>query len=190
MAAQEGDVLYTERVIGANSIPGNITAGDIAKLVPIIFPLGGQFLADPNEFNGWGIIGPYDNSNTQDLGNVGDTTPSRLAGGLVYPFDVRLKRFYAWHYNSNSAVQPWGWAILRQEKFAGSNNESSVYIVDEAASNQLRDYGNNQTQLTDMTLDHVIPAGETLVLGIVAPTANTTNYYARILSGYFQFERL
>ena len=44
MAAQEGDVLYTERVIGANRIPGSVTAGEIAKLVPIIFPLGGQFL--------------------------------------------------------------------------------------------------------------------------------------------------
>ena len=60
--------------------------------------------------------------------------------------------------------------------------------MDEAGSGNLRDYGNTTTQLTDITLDHTIPAGETLVLGVVAPTAVATNYYARIMSGFLTFE--
>ena len=154
----------------------------------IHFPLAGQYLLDPNELNAWGAIGPYDNIVSQDLGNVGDLTPSRLAGGLVYPFDVKLTRMYAWHQNSNVAVEPWGWVLFRQEKFVDTTNESSVYILDEAGSGNLRDYGNTTTQLTDITLDHTIPAGETLVLGVVAPTAVATNYYARIMSGFLTFE--
>ena len=155
-----------------------------------IFPLGGQFLLDPNEMNGWGVQGPYDDVISNDWGNVGDTTPTRLVGGLVYPFDVKIKQFYAWHRNSNAAVHAWGWILLRQTKTEDTLDQSSVFILDEVGSGSLRDYGNNRNQLTNISLDHTIPAGETLGLAVAAPTAVATNYYVQVMSGYFLLERI
>ena len=82
----------------------------------IIVPLGGQFLLDPNEINGWGITGPTDDSNTVDLGDSNVTNLSRFAGGYCWPFAVRLKRMFAWHYNSNNNAQAWGWVVSRQAR--------------------------------------------------------------------------
>jgi len=160
----------------------------------IHFPLGGQFLLDPNEYNGWGILGPYDNTNSQDLGNVG-AVPNRLAGGLVYPFDVKVKRLYAWHYNNNADAQAWGWKLLRQVKTPNSNTVSSVNIMAEVADNGgvgPRDYGNTRNQITDIDLSAsaTVPAGEIIVLGVEAPTAVTTNRYVRVMSGYLELERV
>jgi len=167
---------------------------EVLKFSPIIFPLGGQFMLDPNEFNGWGVIGPYDNSNNQDLGNVGVANPSRIAGGVVYPFDVQLKRFYAWHQNNNAAAQAWGWRIGRQQKTDAANTVTWNSILDEVGDNGgtgPRDYLNTTTQLTDLDLSAsaIIPAGETIVMGVESPTAVATNYWVRIMSGYFEFQR-
>lgn len=171
-----------------------LLAEKLNELNSIVIPLGGQFLLDPNEYNGWGILGPYDNSNTQDLGNVG-AVPNRVAGGFCFPYDVKLVRFYAWHYNSSSAAEAWGWRILRQEKNDASNVVSFVNLLDEIGDNGgigPRDYGNTTNQLTDVDLsaNGAIPAGEVVVLGTEAPTAVGTNYYSRILSGYFEFHRV
>lgn len=190
MPAALADLLIAER----SSVLGNVTGLDLVKLVPIIFPLGGQFLADPNEHNGWGAIGPYDNSNTQDLGNVGTNT-NRVAGGLCFPFDVKLNRFYAWHRNNNVAVEPWGWRIGRQLKTADSNTVSRTSILDEVGDNAgvgPRDYASTENKLVDINLsaNPAIPAGEVVVLGIESPTAVTTNRYVQIMSGFFEFERV
>lgn len=190
MPAQLDDGIAAERT----GIHGRVTAGDIVKLVPIIFPLGGQFLLDPDEFNAWGVIGPIDNINTQDLGNVG-ANPSRFSGGLVFPFDVRLTHLYAWHANSDASAQAWGWRIIRQEKFAGVNTATSVDILAEVFDNAgvgPRNYADNRVQKTDIDLSAsgIIPAGQTITLGVESPTAVGTNYYVRIMSGYLQFARV
>ena len=190
MPAAGTDKVYLER----GGIAGAEDLISVLKLVPIIQQLGGQFLLDPNEYNGWGTLGTFDNSNTQDLGNIG-AAPARLAGGFSYPFDVKLVRFFAWHYNSNGGALPWGWRIVRQEKIASSSAVSFVNILDEVGANGgdgPRDYGNTQTQKTDLNLSAVdtIPAGEVIVLGVESPTAITSNNYVRILSGFFEFKRV
>ena len=119
-----------------------------------LWPLGGQFLLDPNEINGWGIQGPIDHSNTQDLGNVGAANLSRLSGGLCFPFAVRIEHFFAWHSNSAANAQAWGWVLAKQQKTAGSNTVTTTYILDEVADNGgtgPRNYGNNQNQQTDIS---------------------------------------
>jgi len=161
---------------------------------PIFFPLAGQFLLDPGEFNGWGVIGPYDNLNTQDLGNVG-AGESRLSGGICYPFDVRMIRLFAWHRNNNGAALAWGWHIVRQKKNAGSNSVTNVPLLSEVADNggvAPRDYLNTVTQNTDVDLSSasIVPAGETIVLGVESPTAITTNRYVQVMSGFLQMERV
>ena len=160
-----------------------------------VVQLGGQFLLDPGEFNGWGPLGYLDNSNTQDLGNVGATSISRVAGGLCFPFDVRLKRFFAWHYNSSSAAHVWGWRIDRQTKNDASNTVSGETLLSQVGDNGgagPNDFGNTINQKTDLSFSGqpIISAGDVVVLGVEAPTAVTTNYYVRILAGYLEFERL
>ncbi len=162
-------------------------------------PLGGQFRLDTNnnEINGWGSVGPVDDSNTQQIGAVGDTTLSRNAGGIVFPFDVHLRRFYVWHRNNNADAQPWGWVIHRQVKTAASNTVSTTYVLDEVADNGgtgPRDYGNNTNQLADIDLTAVtaaqnIPAGEMIGLGVAAPTAGVNQRNVQIQGGYLLFER-
>lgn len=192
MAAQNGDALAAERL----GIAGRVTAEDIIKLTPVLFELGGQFLMDPNEFNGWGTIGPIDDTNNQDLGNVAAAV-SRTAGGLIYPFDVQPIRMFAWHYNSNNSALPWGWRIAVQEKNAASNTVTTTDMIREcvgtgATAVAPRDYGNTVTQQTDIDLSgvSVVPAGQVIVLGVESPTATTTNYYVRVMAGYIQFARV
>lgn len=196
MGAQFNDIFYAERL----GIPGNLTGLDIVKLVPIIIPISGQFLLDPNEINGWGAIGIFDNTNTQDLGNVGANALNRNAGGICFPFDVRIKRLAGWHRNNNAAAQAWGWVLARQSKTPSSNATSNIFMLDESVDRgagfegqfNLRDYGNNQNQFTDLTNfnNDVIPAFEVIVLGVGAPTAVTTNRYVQVQSMFLEFERL
>ena len=160
-----------------------------------MFWLGTQFLLDPGEVNGWGILGIYDNSNTQDLGNIGAANLNRIAGGLKFPWDVRIKRFNADHYNSIATALPWGWVLFSQEKNPGSNTVTTTYLLDEVTSNNgvgPRDYGNTTNQETDLILPStaIVPAGHTLGMGVAAPTAVGTNNYVRILSGYLLMEKV
>lgn len=168
---------------------------------PIIFPLSGQFLLDPNEINGWGAVGPYDNSNNQDLGNSQVTNFNRLAGGLCFPFDVTIDRLYAFHRNNNGSAQAWGWVLASMTKTPGSNTVATNIILNEVTENAgvgPRDYQNNQNQLTDIDLDSLglsvaqrtLTAGDVLVLAVDAPTAVTTNYWVQIQSGYIQLSRV
>ena len=174
---------------------------DVAQLSAtsdqIIFPLNGQFLLDPGETNGWGSVGPFDNSNTQDLGNHDAATISRLSGGIVFPFDVNLVRLVAWHRNSNASAQAWGWVISDLQKTAGSNTQTTSYVLHETQANGNvgpRDYSNNQNQQTDIDLSGIaagqgIPAGNVINLAVAAPTAATTNYYVQVMAGYIELER-
>jgi len=193
MPVQLDDILYLER----SGISGNESVLSLIKKIPIIHQVGGQFLLDPNEINGWGVLGWIDNSNTQDLGNVGAANLTRIIGGLVFPFDVRIKRFFAKHYNSNGGALPWGWVVGRQRKNTPGNTTTTTFMLDEsfdrgAGQFGLRDYGNNQNQESDITsfVDDIIPSGEVIFLGVGAPTANTTNQFVRILAGYLEFERV
>lgn len=178
-------------------------------VAPIFKDLAGQFLADPNEFNGWGVLGPFDNTNSQDLGNVGAAV-NRLVGGYCFPFDVKLTRIYAWHQDNNAdgaGLLAWGWRVGFQEKTAGSNDKTDTDLLREvtgagATGVAPRDYNSTANQLTDITAtsnfapgngflaDTAIPAGATVYFGIETPTAEATNRYVRIMSGYLQFERV
>ena len=163
----------------------------------IIQPVSGQFLLDPNEFNGWGALGFNDETVSTDLGNVGAGV-SRVAGGFCFPYDVKLNKFFAHHYNNNSGAQAWGWRIITQSKQSnGSNTATNTDLLAEVADNGgtgPRDYASTANQTTDISFDAsiapVIPAGDVITLGVESPTAVTTNRYVRIVSGYLQFERV
>ena len=160
--------------------------------------LGNRFLLDPNEINAIGLLGPYDNTHSQDVGNVGVTSLARTAGGFEYPYDVKLKRFRMWHSNSNNAAEAWGWVIAKIEKVDDSTAAlPATYILDEVGDNGgvgPRDYGVTRTFLTDIeipdTPEAIIPAGTMITMGVAAPTANPTNYYVNCHGGYLLFERL
>lgn len=163
----------------------------------IIQQIGGQYLLDPNEYNGWGITGFTDDTNNQDLGNVGSNNLNRVSGGLTYPFDVRIKSFKAYHYNSNVAALPWGWFLARIARNANSNTVTTTWMLDEAFDRgngqfNLRNYLNNRNQTTELSNfeNNIVPAGEIIILGVGAPTAVTTNYYVRVSSGYLEIERV
>ena len=163
---------------------------------PLWFPLAGQWLLDPNEVNGWGVVGPYDNTNTQDLGNVGATTWSSNAGGIMFPFPVKITRFKAVHQNNATAAQAWGWVLGRTTPVDDANAVQPVtFLLDEVAANEgngPRDYSNTRWHITDVdSFDStVIPEGDILTLAVSAPTADGTNRYVRVQSGFLLFERV
>lgn len=160
-----------------------------------VLPLSGQFLLDPNEINGWGILGPHDNTNNQDLGNS-TPQPANLAwtaGGYCFPFDVKLNRLFAWHRNNNNAAEAWGWVVAMQNKTPNATTVSTAFVLDEVDANGgagPRNYLNNRPQQTDVALTGVLSAGAVLCLGVSAPTAQTTNRWVQVLSGYIEVERV
>lgn len=161
--------------IVADEDTGEVSMPNTPKFNEFTHALGGAYLLDPGEINGWGARGPVDESLTTDLGNTQTTNWSRAAGGLMFPFDVRLKRFQCFHYNSNAAAEAWGWAIARQSKAAtttvGTNNRTTTVLLNEVVDNGgvgPRNYLNNVNQQTDITLDEVIPAGEIIVLVLMS----------------------
>lgn len=195
MPAQLNDEILVSRI---NSAGGTITVDELLKSQPIVIPLGGQFLLDPNEFNGWGNVGWTDNSNQQDLGNVG-VDPNRLAGGIVFPYDVNLTTFYAWHRNNNADALAWGWKIGFQEKNAGNNTVAWTNLLTEVADNGgtgPRNYANNTNQLTELYTASgdmsgiTIPGNDVITLGVESPTAVAANRFVQIMGGYMTFERV
>ena len=157
--------------------------------------LGSRFLLDPNEFCGLGVDGIYDQTHTSDLCNVGDS-PVRTAGGITYPFDVQMKRMFAWHYNSAASAQAWGWRIFYQQKYENSTARDNTNILREvigtgATAVAPRDYQNNMEQLTDIDLSDtpIVPAGKMIGWGVEAPTAEGTNRYVYVQTGYFLIEK-
>ncbi len=152
---------------------------------------GGQFLLDPNEVCGWSVRGINDDSHTVDLGDVGSNL-SRLLGGIHFVQDMELHRFSAWHRNSNAGAQAWGWKLTAQEKVDGANTRTNTNVLDEVADNGgagPRNYGNTNTQRTDITLatPFLLPAGHVLGVAVAAPTAQTTNRYVQVMSGLMEF---
>jgi hypothetical protein len=180
-----------------NSLDRRVTSIEDAvnsDIEQITFPIGGQYLLSANDYNGWSDLGPYEGGLSQPLGTVGGAV-DRIAGGVAFPFDVRLVRFFAWHYNSDAGALPWGWRVVRQAKVAGSNAVTFENMLDEVGNNAgvgPRDYGDSQNQLIDIAAfaNDVVPAGEVVVLGVEAPTALSASNYVQIMSGYLQFERI
>lgn len=162
--------------------------------------IGGQFFLDTGEYNGWGVLGAVDETNNQDLGNVGASSLSRIAGGIMYPFDVRIKRLRLVHANNNANAIAFGWAIAKLTKNNSSNTQTTEWLYDEAFDrtangvpngNGLRNYLNNTNQITDISLDVIVEAGKVICLMAGSPSGNgDTNRYVRVQSGYFEFERL
>lgn len=165
---------------------------------PIIQQFAGQFLLDPNEYNGWGPQGFVDETNATDLNNVGAANLISTTGGFVFPFPVKLTGFYASHRNSIATAQAWGWCFYYQTKTASSNTVTTTFLRDESFNRGdgffgLRNYSNTLNQETVLTssdfVDTVIPANTVIGVCVGAPTAVTTNYYIQVMGGYFQFEK-
>lgn len=159
--------------------------------------LAGQYLLDPNEINGLGVIGYTDNTNAQDLGDVGAANLSRLAGGWVFPYDVRIKRMLVWHRNNNAVAEAWGWVVFSQQKTDGNNDVTTTFMLDESFDRgvgqfNLRDYLNLLTQYTEINSfeNDIVFSGDTVGLAVGAPTAVTTNRYVQIMSGFIEFEKI
>ena len=166
-----------------------------------IYHLGGRFLLDTNggvaEINGWGAVGPVDDTNSQDLGNTTDyPTLSRVGGGLMFPEDMRLIRMHVSHYDNNANALRWGWVITRLQKAAtttaGSNAQTEVSVYSEIGA--YRDYTDTQNQLTQLEPadfnNNVILAGEVLNLAVAVDETETTdtNRYVQVLGGFMEFE--
>jgi len=173
----------------------------LARRDNYIYPLGGRFFLDITggiaEINGWGGVGPVDDSNNQDLGNTSAyPNLSRTAGGLMFPEDMRLIRMYASHYDNNANALRWGWVITRLQKAAtttvGSNAQAEIPVYSEIGA--YRDYTTNQNQLTQLEpadfTNNVIPAGEVLNLATAVDETETvdTNRYVQVMAGFMEFE--
>ena len=160
----------------------------------IIVPVSGQFFLDNPaggaEINGWGDQGPTDNNNNFDLGNTAAyPTLNRRAGGLVFPEDMELVRFYAWHRVNNADALDWAWVITRLEKNANSNVQTSSSLYSEIGA--YNSYGNNNNQLTDATIftNNPIPAGQVVNLAVAVDPASVgdTNRNVQVQAGYMEF---
>jgi hypothetical protein len=168
-----------------------------APFEEFIIPLGAQFLLDPNEINAIGELGPTDQTMSRDVGNVGATNWSRLSGGFVFPWDVKIKGLYVEHYETNNNALPWGWVLAYFKRVADSTAALPVtYVLDEVAANGgvgPRDH-NSTNQITDVVdipaANNIVPAKHTLSIGVAAPTANNNNYYVRAMSGHILCQRV
>ena len=199
--AEEGALPYIEVLAGKMRITSYnvyVYENSLKKQTLDPIQLHGQYLLDPNEFNGWGDIGWGDNVNSQKLSNVGATKLSYVTGGVIYPYDVRITRFVAWHRNTNAAALPWGFRIGYVTKVDNSSSSlpaTDIYReclgVDELASAP-RNYLNTRVHKTDIDLSNspIIPAGSTIYFGVESPTAIGTNYYVRIHSGFLEVEKI
>ncbi len=210
--AQQFNGLDTNGVGNASGVVGTSSTDALDKLNQHIIELsmftevvGGQYLLDPNEFNGPGVIGLIDQSHTQDLSNVGATAITRNAGGFVFPYDVKLLGFKADHKNNNAAAQAWGWRFGTQDKLAVDDGNVNNTKIDEiiyrecvgvgATAIAPRDYGSNGSAETNIDFEAVtggeviITADKVFNFGIEAPTADGTNRFVQVMAGYFFFQR-
>lgn len=163
-----------------------------AELIHI--PIAGQWAAQNNEVNGWGIIGIYNNTNSQDYGDYSAGTAginNAQIGGISFDFPVRFRKFNAIHRNNSALTNPWGWEIYSQEKTPASLTRVTTPLYDERAS--LRDYGNNQYQETTILgsqlTSNVLAAGHILTLAVATPS-QTASRNIQLYTGYMLFERL
>ena len=159
----------------------------------ILIPVSGQFAAQNNEVNGWGQLGPFDNTNSQDFGNYASyTTLNNLqVGGLRFPFDVRFVELDIIHRNNAGATDEWKWLIYTQEKTPGSTTRVTQLIYDGALNN----YGNNEPQQTQIVAadlidppnDTVLTAGHFWSLAVGTPT-QAANRNIQCYGGWILFE--
>jgi len=170
---------------------------EVLKLERGYFDFGGQFLLDPNEFNGWGTIGVHDNTNTQDLGNI-NTTPSAIAGGFSRPFPFRVTQIFGWiRENNTTIVDAWGFRMFRQTKTDNSSVRTSIDILNEVADNGgvgPRDYANTNPQRFSLDLSNVpnniVQPEEVLGFGVESPDAIATNRFIQFMTGWIEYERV
>ena len=179
-------------LVGRSTEPGHIETKAGAR-DDLVFPMHGQYLLDPNEINTWGLVGPYDRLNTQDAGNVGAASFSWAAGGLMFPFPVRVAKMrLAWRKN-NVAAHAFGFVLASFTPTASSASTTVDYILDEVGDNGgvgPREPTSTTRQLSEWTFDHVVPADDVITFGVAAPTAAETNYYMQISAGYLLLERV
>lgn len=161
------------------------------------FPMGNQYLLDPNERNTWGLLGPYDNTNSQDIDNADQTTVAYTAGGLMFPYDVRVKKMRVrWRIN-NTAAESFGFYLASFTPVDNSTADVPENIIlDEVADNGgvgPNDPGNTNNHTSEWTFPSTaVVSGDVDVLtfGVKSPTADATNRYVQIPSGYILFERV
>lgn len=168
----------------------------------IVRDVWGNFLMDPNEYNGWGDYGIIDVALTQKLGSIGDANLSQYCGGFSFPFDVRLVEMFIKHRDTNSAAGQWGWAVASTTPANDSSSSLPAnWVLDEVQEENdapvgqgPRDYNSTKQFITDLSFDEsspVIPARDTITLMVGCGIGNpTTNYYVRVQSGYMAFERV
>lgn len=158
-----------------------------------VFAMSGQYLFDPNERNTWGALGPYDLSNTQDIGNSGAATFIHTVGGLMFPHDMRVKEMRLRWRVSNANSEPFGYLLAHVTPINDSTATlTPTFVLDEVGDNGgvgPRDPTSTRWFLNEWTFDHVMPAGDLLTFGVESPTAIATNYYAQISAGYILLER-
>lgn len=162
-----------------------------------VIDLGSQFLLDPSEINGVGVTGIHDPTHTQDLGNVGTTTVAWSFGGITRPWDLKLVEARIWYRINNTAAQAFGFFIGHAQKIENSTASLPfTYLLDEVGDNGgagPRDPNNTrpyETGVISFANPTVIPAGECVTWGVAAPTADVTNRYVQISTGYLLFERV
>ena len=160
----------------------------------LVFQISGQWLLDPGEVNGWQAIGVYDNTNSADLGNIGANV-SWLTGGLLFPFDVKVKRLKMWQRVNNIDALAYGWQLFHSLPVDGSGaGRVPTYLLDQVGDGNLLD-NDNRWYLVDLSApaeisDATIPAGQVITLAVAAPTAITTNRYAQVGAGFLELERV
>ena len=162
------------------------------------FDLSGRFLCDPNEINGWGLLGPHDNVNTQDIGNSNATQFLWSTGGYTRPFDYELKKLYVRCRNNNSEVQAWGFVLghsaIVANTTAALETKMVLHEVNDNGGVGPRDYGNTTPKIIEIDLsglaDNTVQAYRRLTLGVSAPTAVATNRYVEIADGFIEYKRI
>lgn len=192
------DVDTATNVLSVKSADSTTTHATLPPDNRFTEPLGGQYRVRDNQTSGWGTVGPVDDSNTQNLGGMASTNLSRLAGGYMYPYNVRLRSMYAEHRNSSALIEPWGWVIFLQKKTPGTNNRVTTFLVHEPNDNGgvgPRNYGNNTNQSSSIDLTAITAAQDiapqTLIgLGVATPTTANPDLWVQVMAGYLELERV
>lgn len=154
----------------------------------IILPIGGQWALQNNEVNGWGLQGPLDDSNTQDLGDYATYTtlnPQQL-GGLRFPIDVELVELDLIYRCDTNATLDWKWLIYTQTKTMNSGTRVTTLVYDGTLG-----VAGTPTQYTQSTIvtgdltNAVLTAGDFLCLAAGTPT-QIANRTVQVYGGYIR----
>ena len=89
------------------------------------FQFGGQFLLDPNEFNGMAAIGFTQNTFNTSLSSVGGN-PQSIAGGFMAIDSIRLTNFKANHRNTSALALAWGWRLSYHTFVTNSTGQTNI----------------------------------------------------------------